>query len=119
MTDFPGRRRSGVPFAPERRLVDPPQPPDTVTTRADRRSRAKRTPTRTCQTTDTATSAPPAGHRCLRSGFAAEHAGDVGGHRRREVSRVPAGGGLTGGGEHLRAGPRGSAQVGGVEAGDG
>ena len=41
MTGVPDRRRSGAVFAPERRLVDPPRPPDTATTQADRRWRAK------------------------------------------------------------------------------
>ena len=38
-----------------------------------------------------------------------EHAGDVGGHRRGEVGRVPPGGGRAGRSEYLGAGPRGPA----------
>jgi hypothetical protein len=55
----------------------------------------------------------------LRSGFAGECPGDVGGHRRGEVGRVPPGGGRADRGEYSGAGPRGAAQVGRVEAGEG
>jgi len=54
-----------------------------------------------------------------RSGLAGEGAGDEGGHRGREIGRVPTGGGLAYRGEHLRAGAGGSTQSGCVKAGDG